>query len=127
MASIIGLFIWLLFNNAIFPSIQQTVGSKLLIINLNVSPHLIPATGVIMSILFTSLFLISAFIFIGFYGTVIQSGLVLGIPIILLFLIFTYSISIIVSISNVYFRDIGMLWNSFSFLLFLTALMVIHI
>ena len=121
MASIIGLFVWLLFNNAIFPSIQELIGSKSLIINLKVSPYLIPASGVLMSILFTSLFLLSACAFIAIYGSNIQSGLILGIPIILLLLIFTYSIAVIVSLSNVYFRDIGMLWNSFSFLLFITA------
>ena len=121
IATIIGLTIWQLFSNSIFPSLQQVIGSKGLITNVKVPFHLIPASSVVMSAIFVMLFLTSATFFVFYYQIDLHSGLFASALITLIFLAFVYGVSIIVSIGNVFFRDVGMLWNSFSFLIFLTA------
>lgn len=120
-ATVAGLFIWFIFNNSMMPAIQQMKGGKNLMMNLKIPVYIIPAASVCMSLIYTSLFILVSIIFMIFLGVELYAGIFFSIPIVALFLFFVYSMAFIISVGNLYFRDIGMLWNSISFLLFLTA------
>ena len=120
-ATISGLLLWFLFNNAVPASIQLVRSSTNLMRQLKVKVYLLTASSVTMSLIYSILFLLTSAVFMIVNDVSIRSGAIAGVFVILLFCFFTFSVSVIISIGNLFFRDLGKLWSPMSFLIFLTA------
>ena len=107
-----GLVLWFFFANVTNQSVSNIVSSAGLLKSLNIPPLLFPLSEM-LSELFNLLLTIFVFVIVmHWYGMVYSMQLLLIIPCILLFAIFTLGLNLLLSSVNVFFRDIGIIWST---------------
>lgn len=107
-----GLVFWFFFSNILNQSIGSIISSTGIIKSINVPVIFFPLSETISEIF--NLLLTFAIFFIAMYwfGIVYSFKLLLIIPIIVLFSIFSFGLAMILSSLNVFFRDVGILWTT---------------
>lgn len=103
-----GLLPWTFFASSVTYSIQSITGSFYLLRNIYFPPVLLPLTGIVTAFVD---FLIGSIFFVGlvFYYKIPISPVTLWyFPLFFLLLLFTLSISLVLSAINVYYRDVGL-------------------
>jgi ABC-2 type transport system permease protein len=109
---VIGLVLWMFFNNA-SNEIIASIGRNSSIIKAISTPMIIfPLSAILTEGVSTILTFIVFGILMFFFGFQISMETLLVIPFLALFAIFTFGISLFLSVLNVYFRDISILWST---------------
>lgn len=107
-----GLIIWFFFANVTSQSVQNVISSAGLIRAINIPVILFPLSEMV-SELFNLFLSLTVFLLVMYwFGIVYHAGLLLLLPAILLFSIFSMGITLALSSLNVFFRDVGILWNT---------------
>ncbi|MBL7767200.1 MAG: ABC transporter permease [Chitinophagaceae bacterium] len=107
-----GILFWFFFSNITAQGIQSIIGSSGIIKSINIPALLFPLAEVISELFNLVLALIVYFIIMHWFGMHYTLHLLWLIPILFIFALFTYSVTLILAALNVYFRDVGILWNT---------------
>ena len=113
-----GLIFWIYFSNSCNQLSQTFIRNSHLIKSLNVKKLVYPISeqgSELVSFLAGFVLFIFLMLYLGMH---INLNLLYIIPVIILFSIFTFSVGLILGALNVFFRDIGILWNSLNPALF---------
>ena len=115
---VIGLVLWMFFNNA-SNEIIASIGRNASIIKAISTPLIIfPLSALLTEAISTILTFLVFGILMFFFGFQISWETILVIPFLVLFGLFTFGISLFLSVLNVYFRDISILWSTINPALF---------
>lgn len=107
-----GLLLWFFFSNVTNQSVGSIVGSSGLLKALDIPPIFYPLSEMISELFNLSLSLIVFLILMKWFGIVYSFKLLLIIPCMLLFGIFTLGLNFLLSSLNVFFRDVGIIWTT---------------
>lgn len=113
-----GLIFWIYFSGSCNQLSQTFIRNSHLIKSLNVKKLLYPVSEQGTELVS---FLAGFVLFVGlmiYLGLSINASILFIIPIIALFSVFTFSVGLILGALNVFFRDIGILWNTLNPALF---------
>lgn len=115
---VIGLVLWMYFNNS-SNEIIASIGRNASIIKSISTPIIIfPLSALITEGISTILTFFVFGILMFFFGFQLSVETLLVIPFMLLFSLFTFGISLFLSVLNVYFRDVSILWSTINPALF---------
>ncbi len=107
-----GLVLWFFFSNVTGQSVGSIVGSSGVLKSLNIPAYFFPLAETI-SELFNLLLTLAVFLVImHWWGIVYSIQLLLIVPCVLLFAIFSLGLNLLLSSVNVFFRDIGIIWGT---------------
>jgi len=113
-----GLIFWIYFSGSCNQLSQVFIRNSHLIKSLNVKKLLYPISEQGTELVsFLAGFILFLFLML-YFGLPINFNLLYIIPIIGLFSIFTFSVGLILGALNVFFRDVGILWNTLNPALF---------
>jgi ABC-2 type transport system permease protein len=113
-----GLVFWIYFSGATNQLCNVFIKNTHLIKSLNLPKTIYPLTE-LLSELFSFILALIPFLVIMYYMDMnINFNLLYIIPVILLFSVFIFAIGIILGSLNVFFRDVGILWNTINPALF---------
>jgi ABC-2 type transport system permease protein len=107
-----GLIFWFFFSNVTNQSAGSIIGSSGLIKSLNIPTIFFPLSE-LLGELFN--FVLTVFVFLilmYWFGLAYSFKLLLLLPCLLLFSIFSLGVSIFLAALNVFFRDVGIIWNT---------------
>lgn len=107
-----GLIIWFFFANVTSQSVQNIVSSAGLIKAVNLPIILFPLSEMLSELFNLFLTLVVYFIVMHWFGIIYSWKLLLIIPATILFSIFSLGLTLMLSSVNVFFRDVGILWNT---------------
>lgn len=113
-----GLVFWIYFAGGTNQLCMVFIKNTHLIKSLNIPKSIYPLTELGSELISFLLGLIPFMIIMYYMGMVITLNLLYIFPVILLFSIFIFSIGIILGSLNVFFRDVGILWNTINPALF---------
>ncbi len=113
-----GLVFWIYFAGATGQLCNVFIKNTHLIKSLNLPKIIYPLTELGSELVSFLLGLIPFMVLMCFLGMHITFNLLYIIPVILLFSIFLFSVGLILGSLNVFFRDVGILWNTISPALF---------
>ena len=107
-----GLIFWFFFSNVTNQSVGSIIGSAGLIKSLNIPVVFFPLSE-ILSEMFNFILTIFVFLIVMYwFGLTYSFRLILIIPCVLLFGLFSFGVTIFLSSINVFFRDVGILWTT---------------
>lgn len=113
-----GLIFWNFYSHASITTIESVINSRGLLKSINVETIALPVSEVLTSLIN----LVFSFIPFGalmvVFGATVSWNTLFIIPLILLFALFTLGVGIFLCAFNIYFRDVGFLYNSLSSALF---------
>jgi ABC-2 type transport system permease protein len=109
---ITGLIFWTFFNTASNNILVSLIDSAGIMKSINVPPIIFPLSATVSNLINLLLSLIPFFILMAFLGFRPSWSTFLLIPAILNFALFTFAFSLLLATFNVFFRDIGMFWNT---------------
>ena len=107
-----GLILWFFFSNVTGQTVGNIVGSTGLIKSLNIPVIFFPLSEMLSEIFNLLLTLVVFLVVMYWFGIVYSAKLLLIIPCILLFALFTFGINLLLCSVNVFFRDVGIIWNT---------------
>lgn len=107
-----GILFWFFFSNCTSQGVQSIVQASGLLKSVYIPAILFPLAEVIGEIFNVVLALLVYFFVMQWFGMVYHWQLLWVIPILILFATFSFSITLILSSLNVFYRDIGILWNT---------------
>ena len=107
-----GILVWFFFSNIVSQGIQSIIQSSGIIKSIRLNTLLFPLAEVFSELFNLMLALLVYFIIMHWFGIQYTIHLLWLIPGLLLFSIFSFSVCLILAALNVYFRDIGILWNT---------------
>lgn len=107
-----GILFWFFFSNITAQGIQSIIGSAGILKSIRIPSLLFPLAEVGSELFNLALALVVYFILMQFFGMVYTFQLLWIIPILLIFTLFTFSITLLLAALNVYLRDVGILWNT---------------
>ena len=107
-----GILFWFFFSNITSQGIQSIIQSAGILKSVSVPAILFPIAEVIGELFNLFLALVVYFILMHWFGIVYSFTLFWILPILILFSVFTLSITLVLASLNVFFRDFGILWNS---------------
>lgn len=107
-----GILFWFFFSNCTSQGVQSIVQASGLLKSVYIPAIFFPLAEVIGEIFNVVLALIVYFFVMQWFGMVYHWQLLWVIPILILFATFSFSITLILSSLNVFYRDIGILWNT---------------
>jgi ABC-type polysaccharide/polyol phosphate export permease len=107
-----GILFWFFFANCSSQGLQSIVQSAGLIKSIQIPPLLFPLAEVISELFNVILALIVFLIMMYGFEMVYSWQLLWIIPVLLVFAVFCFSVTLILSAFHVYFRDVGILWNT---------------
>jgi ABC-2 type transport system permease protein len=113
-----GLVFWIFFSGGTTQLSQVFIRNTHLIKSLNISKMTYPVTELGSELVSFLLALIPFMILMYYMGMDFNLNLLYLIPVITLFSVFILSVGIILGSVNVFFRDVGILWNTLSPALF---------
>ena len=115
---ITGIVFWSFFSGASIQIMNSVVESAGVLKSLNIPVLIFPLSALIASLINLLLSLLVFFALMVFFGFHFSFVTILIIPAIVLFALFTFGFSLILCAFNVYFRDVGLLWNTLTPALF---------
>ena len=107
-----GLIFWFFFSNVTNQAIGSVVGSSGLIKSLNVPVIFFPMADIVSELFNFALTLVVFLVIMYWFGISYSFKMLLIIPCILLFSIFSFGIIMLLSSLNVFFRDVGIMWGT---------------
>lgn len=107
-----GLIFWFFFANVTNQSIASIISSAGIIKSLNVPVMYFPLSEMISELFNLSLMLAIFLVAMNWFGIIYSFKLLLLVPSIMLFGIFTFGLTLILCSLNVFFRDIGIMWTT---------------
>lgn len=107
-----GLIFWFFFSNVTGQSIGSVVGSAGLLKSLNIPAFFFPLSETISELFNFLLSLIVFFVVMRWFGLVYDLKLLLVVPCIFLFAIFSLGLNLFLCSINVFFKDIGIIWGT---------------
>lgn len=107
-----GILFWFFFSNIVSQGVQSIIQASGIIKSVKLPVLLFPLAEVATELFNLFLALVVYFIIMHWFGMAYTFQLFWLIPIIIIFSIFSFSIAIFLAALNVYFRDIGILWNT---------------
>lgn len=107
-----GLILWFFFSNVTGQSVGNIVGSSGLIKSLNIPSIFFPLSEMLSELFNLLLTLIVFVIIMGWFNLEYSFRLLLIVPCVLLFSLFAFGFSLLLSSLNVFFRDVGIIWNT---------------
>ncbi len=107
-----GLVLWFFFSNVTGQSVGSIVSSSGLLKSLNIPAFYFPLSETIGELFNLLLTLLVFFVIMYWCGMVYSFKLLLIFPCILLFAIFALGLNLFLCSVNVFFRDIGIIWNT---------------
>lgn len=113
-----GLVFWMYFSNASNEIIASLMRNGSLIKSISIPIHIYPISSLITELVNLFFTFIAFFILMIFFGLEFSWETLLIIPVILLFSLFILGFSTMLSVLNVYLRDISILWNTINPALF---------
>lgn len=108
-----GLVVWSLFPVASSQVISSLVENAGILKSLNVPSVLFPASALVSSVINFAITLVPFSILMFFFGWRPGIEAFLMIPVIVLFAAFIGGLSLLLCSLNIYYRDVGLLWNTF--------------
>lgn len=116
--ALIGLVFWTYFNNSINQIINSIIHNASIIKTIALPNILFPMSASFAEFITMLLSLVPFFILMLFFGLKIGWVTLLIIPAILVFSAFTFGVGVFMCTFNVFFRDVGILWNTLAPALF---------
>ena len=107
-----GLILWFFFANVTTQTVGNIVGSAGLLKSLDIPSLFFPLSEVLSELFNLVLTLVVFVIIMKWFGIVYSIQLLLIIPCILLFGLFAFGLSLALCSINVFFRDVGIIWNT---------------
>jgi len=107
-----GILFWFFFSNCTGQGTQSIIQASGLIKSVYIPAIFFPLAEVIAELFNVLLALVVYFIIMHWFGMVYSFHLLWVFPILLLFSLFCFSITLILSALNVFYRDVGILWNT---------------
>ena len=107
-----GLVFWTFFSGTTIQILGSILDSGGILKSLSVPPIIFPLSYLLSSLVNLGLMLIPFFILMLFFGLQLSWNTLLLVPGILLLSMFTFGFSLIICALNVFFRDIGMFYNT---------------
>ncbi|MEI6124438.1 MAG: ABC transporter permease [Bacteroidota bacterium] len=107
-----GLVFWIYFSGGSAQLCNVFIKNTHLIKSLNLSKTIYPITELGAELISFLLGLVPFMVMMCFLGLPVTFNLLYIIPVILLFSIFIFSVGLILGSLNVFFRDVGILWNT---------------
>ncbi len=107
-----GLILWFFFANVTAQSVGNIVGSTGLIKALNIPALFFPLSEVISELFNLMLSFVVFLIVMKWFGLEYSPRLLLIVPCSLLFALFAFGLSLMLCSVNVFFRDVGIIWNT---------------
>lgn len=107
-----GILFWFFFSNIVSQGIQSIIQASGIIKSVKLPALLFPMAEVTTELFNLALALMVYFIVMHWFGMVYTVNLIWLIPVLFIFSVFSFSIAILLAAFNVYFRDIGILWNT---------------
>lgn len=116
--ALIGLLFWTYFNNSINQIIISIISNASILKTIALPNILFPLSASVAELFTTLLSLVPFFGLMFFFGLKITGVTILLIPALLIFTAFTFGTGLFLCTFNVFFRDVGILWNTLSPALF---------
>jgi ABC-2 type transport system permease protein len=116
--ALIGLVFWTYFNNSMNQIINSIINNGSIIKTIALPNILFPLSAAFGELVTMLLSLIPFFGLMIFFGLQISAITLLIIPAIAVFGLFTFGVGTFLATFNVFFRDVGILWNTLSPALF---------
>ena len=107
-----GLIFWNFFSSSSNQMLNKIVESGGILKSVNIPPIIFPLASLASNLINFLLTLIPFLILMIYFGFKPGFITVLIIPVLILFVVFTFSLSLILSCFNVYFRDVEMFWTT---------------
>mgnify|MGYP000850195881 CR=1 FL=1 len=107
-----GLIFWFFFANVTSQSAQNIISASGLIKAINIPVIFFPLAEMLSELFNLFLSLIVFLIVMYWFGMHYHPGLILLLPAIFLFSLFSLGVTLILSSLNVFLRDVGILWNT---------------
>ena len=107
-----GLILWFFFSNVTGQSVGSIVGSSGLLKSLNIPAYFFPLSETIGELFNLLLTLFVFLIIMNWFGIVYSIGMLLIFPCIFLFALFALGLNLFLCSINVFFRDVGIIWNT---------------
>ncbi len=107
-----GLIVWFFFSNVTTQSVQNIVSSAGLIKAIRLPAVLFPLSEMMSELFNLCLSLLVYFVIMYWFGMTYNMSSLFLVPAVLLFAVFTFGLTLLLSSLNVFFRDIGILWST---------------
>ncbi len=107
-----GILFWFFFSNIVSQGVQSIVQSAGIIKSVKLDVLLFPLAEVLTELFNLSLALLIYFAVMHWFGLQYSFHLIWLLPLLIIFSIFTLGITILLAALHVYFRDVGILWNT---------------
>lgn len=112
--ALIGLVFWTFFNSSINQMLQAIIGNSSVLKTIAIPKLLFPFSALIAELITFLLSLIPFFGLMFFFGLQLSVELLWLVPAVIIFAFFTFGVGLLLCTLNVFFRDIGLLWNTLS-------------
>jgi ABC-2 type transport system permease protein len=116
--ALVGLVFWTYFNNSINQILNSIIMNASLIKTIALPNILFPLSASFAELITMLLSLVPFFFLMLFFGLKITWVTILIIPAIVIFCAFTFGVGVFLCTFNVFFRDVGILWNTLAPALF---------
>jgi len=113
-----GIIFWSFFSGSTIQIMNSVVESAGVLKSLNVPVIIFPLSALIAALINLGFSLCVFVLIMFFFGFQVSPATLVIFPAILLFSVFTFGLSLILCSFNVYFRDVGILWNTLTPALF---------
>ncbi len=107
-----GLILWFFFSNVTGQAIGSVVGSAGILKSLSIPAYFFPLSETISELFNLFLTIIIFLIAMYWFGIVYSARMLLIVPCVLLFFLFTLGLNLLLCSMNVFFRDIGIIWGT---------------
>lgn len=107
-----GILFWFFFSNIVSQGVQSIIQASGIIKSVKLPAVLFPLAEVSTELFNLALALLVYFFVMKWFGMVYTFHLIWLIPILFIFSVFSFGVAIFLAAFNVYFRDIGILWNT---------------
>ncbi len=107
-----GLIFWQLFSNTTNQTMQSFIRNGAIIKTIQIPIHFFPLASVITELVGLLISFVPFMILMMFFGLEFSWHFILLIPILALFSVMCYGLSVFLGMLNVYLRDISILWNT---------------
>ena len=107
-----GILFWFFFSNCTSQGVQSIITASGLLKSVYIPAMFFPLAEVISELFNVLLALTVYFIIMHWFGMVYSIHLIWVLPTLILFGVFTFGITLILSALNVFYRDVGILWTT---------------
>jgi ABC-2 type transport system permease protein len=112
--ALVGLVFWTYFNSTINQMLISIISNASVLKSIAIPKLLFPLSAMAAELITLSISIIPFFGLMFFFGLHVTAETLLLIPAMLIFGLFAFGVGLLLCTLNVFFRDIGILWNTLS-------------